>query len=79
MNLIEELYALQDSVGYLRGEDLRDLGRRLKVPLHEIEGRVVWCRRLEEGGKPHAPGMGVQFTDSLGCAKLARELEDMLL
>jgi len=38
MNLIEELYALQDSVGYLRGEDLRDLGRRLKVPLHEIEG-----------------------------------------
>jgi len=44
--------------------------------LHEIEGRVVWIRHLNEGGLPHSPGMGVQFTDSVSAAKLARELED---
>ena len=49
------------------------------LDIHEIEGRVVWLRRLEEGGKPHAPGMGIQFTDSVGCSALARELEDMQL
>ena len=38
MNLIEELYALQEAHGYLREEDLRELGRRLKVPLYELEG-----------------------------------------
>lgn len=47
--------------------------------LHEIEGRVVWVRRMNEGGRPHAPGMGIQFTDSVGCAALARELEDLAL
>jgi len=38
MNLIEELYALQETHGYLREEDLRDLSRRIRVPLYEIEG-----------------------------------------
>ncbi len=38
MNLIEELYALQDQHGWLREEDLRELSRRLKVPLYEIQG-----------------------------------------
>ncbi|MHC4548066.1 MAG: NADH-ubiquinone oxidoreductase-F iron-sulfur binding region domain-containing protein [Planctomycetota bacterium] len=38
MNLIEELYALQEAHGYLREEDLRALSRRTKVPLYEIEG-----------------------------------------
>ncbi|MHC4954524.1 MAG: NAD(P)H-dependent oxidoreductase subunit E [Planctomycetota bacterium] len=38
MNLIEELYALQEAHGYLREEDLRDLSRRIKTPLYEIEG-----------------------------------------
>jgi uncharacterized protein (TIGR02266 family) len=47
--------------------------------LHEIEGRVIWCRTLDEGGRPHAPGMGVQFTDSVGSGRLARDLEDLEL
>jgi len=38
MNLIEELYALQEAHGYLRDHDLRELSRRIKVPLYEIEG-----------------------------------------
>ena len=38
MNLIEELYALQEAHGYLREEDLRALSKRTKVPLYEIEG-----------------------------------------
>jgi NADH:ubiquinone oxidoreductase subunit E len=38
MNLIEELYALQEEHGWLREEDLRALSKRIKVPLYEIEG-----------------------------------------
>ena len=38
MNLIQELYALQETHGHLREEDLRALSRRIKVPLYEIEG-----------------------------------------
>jgi len=38
MNLIQELYALQGKHGYLREEDLRELSRRTRVPLYEIEG-----------------------------------------
>lgn len=38
MNLIEELYALQEAHGYLREDDLRALSKRTKVPLYEIEG-----------------------------------------
>jgi len=38
MNLIQELYALQDRHGWLREEDLRALSRRIRVPLYEIQG-----------------------------------------
>jgi len=38
MNLIEELYALQEAHGYLREENLRALSTRNRVPLYEIEG-----------------------------------------
>jgi len=38
MNLIEELYALQEEHGWLREEDLRALSERIRVPLYEIEG-----------------------------------------
>jgi uncharacterized protein (TIGR02266 family) len=41
---------------------------------HEIEGRVVWVRTPAESG-PHVPGMGVEFTDRIAAAGLARELE----
>lgn len=44
--------------------------------VHEIEGRVVWTRRPRPGDF-HAPGMGVEFTDRLARAKLARELRDL--
>ncbi len=50
-----------------------------ETELHEIEGRVVWCRQPHEGGRPHAPGFAFQFTDSIGSSKLARELEDLQL
>lgn len=43
---------------------------------HEIEGRVVWVRKTDAGGRPHAPGMGIQFSDSVGTSALALELED---
>ena len=45
--------------------------------LHEIEGRVVWVRSIAPGAQVQSPGMGVQFTDSVGCSALARELEDL--
>ena len=58
------------------------LKMRFRLPggedLHELEGRVAWKR----GGTPgaiYAPGMGVQFTDSIGSSKLAAELEDLEL
>jgi len=38
VNLIEELYALQEAHGYLREQDLRALSARIRVPLYEIEG-----------------------------------------
>jgi NADH:ubiquinone oxidoreductase subunit F (NADH-binding)/NADH:ubiquinone oxidoreductase subunit E len=38
MNLIEELYALQEKHGWLREEDLRALSERIRVPLYEIQG-----------------------------------------
>jgi NADH:ubiquinone oxidoreductase subunit F (NADH-binding) len=37
MNLIEELYALQETAGYLKEEELRALSERVRVPLYEIE------------------------------------------
>ena len=47
--------------------------------LHRIAGRVVWVRRSEGDvhAHAHAPGMGVQFTDSAGCSALARDLEGL--
>jgi len=38
MNLIEELYALQEKHGWLREEDLHALSDRIHVPLYEIQG-----------------------------------------
>ncbi len=38
MNPIEELYALQESTGYLSEQDLRALSKKLRVPLYELEG-----------------------------------------
>ena len=38
MNPIEELYALQETTGYLSEGDLRALSKKLRVPLYELEG-----------------------------------------
>jgi NADH:ubiquinone oxidoreductase subunit F (NADH-binding)/NADH:ubiquinone oxidoreductase subunit E len=46
VNLIQELLALQESRGHLRDEDLADLGRRLRVPLAEIEAVTSYYPRL---------------------------------
>ena len=37
MNAIEELYALQDTRGYLSDEDLRALSERTGIPLYELQ------------------------------------------
>jgi NADH:ubiquinone oxidoreductase subunit F (NADH-binding)/NADH:ubiquinone oxidoreductase subunit E len=37
MNLIEELYAIQERCGFLPGEELRALSERARVPLYEIQ------------------------------------------
>jgi uncharacterized protein (TIGR02266 family) len=50
-----------------------------ELTLHEIEGRVVWVRPVDTDGHSQSPGMGIQFTDSVGCSALARELEDLEL
>lgn len=51
---------------------------RFRLPgsevMHEIEGRVVWTQGSGDAGR-RAPGMGVEFTDSVAVAALARELE----
>ena len=38
MNPIDELYALQETAGYLSDPDLRTLSKKLDVPLYELEG-----------------------------------------
>lgn len=43
---------------------------------HEIDGCIVWIRKVNEGGRAHAPGMGVRFTKGVGMSALARDLED---
>ncbi len=51
---------------------------RLQLPgsdqVHEIPGRVVWCKRPQDPGD-FSPGMGVEFTDRAAAGRLARELE----
>ena len=54
---------------------------RFRLPgaeeLHDIEGKVAWsCGGPVPGGPVHASGFAVQFSDPVGIAKLARELED---
>ncbi len=55
---------------------------RFRLPdgdcLHEIEARVVWSRSMAKPAESvHAPGMGVEFVDSVAASRLARELEDL--
>ncbi len=55
---------------------------RFRLPgseeLHEIAGRVAWSRNQSNPGEElHAPGIGIQFIDTAGSSKLARELEDL--
>lgn len=47
------------------------------LQLHEIAGRVVWVRAGDSRTGAKSPGLGVQFTDSVGCSALARDLEDL--
>jgi NADH:ubiquinone oxidoreductase subunit F (NADH-binding) len=65
MNLIEELYALQAEHGYLREEDLRDLSRRIKVPLYEIEGVSTFYPHFR---RAPAPKVTVTACRDLTCA-----------
>jgi uncharacterized protein (TIGR02266 family) len=54
---------------------------RFKLPrgeqIHEVEGRVVWCRAAGAANQSNASGgMGIKFLDQESIARLARELED---
>ena len=56
---------------------------RFRLPggdcLHEIEARVAWTRAIAKPAESvHAPGMGVEFVDSVAASRLARELEDVV-
>lgn len=56
---------------------------RFRLPggdrLHEIEGRVAWTHAPgTPAGASRPPGMGIEFTDSVGAAGVARELGDLL-
>ena len=44
---------------------------------HEIEGRVVWATgaSAQNGSSVPSAGMGIEFTDAVASAALARELE----
>ena len=52
---------------------------RFRLPsagtVHEIEGRIVWVQAAEHGELRRAPGMGIEFTDAVATATLARSLE----
>jgi uncharacterized protein (TIGR02266 family) len=53
---------------------------RFRLPgrdwVHEIQGRVSWCRPPAESGS-YASGMGIQFTDRIAAALLAQDLRDL--
>ena len=69
---------------FIESEEPLDVGEQLKVrfrltadaPVHEIEGRVVWNHRPDPGAS-RAPGMGIEFTDSVAASTLARELDQL--
>ena len=71
---------------FIETDEPIDAGTRLKMrfrlpggqDLHELEGRVVW-KRGGTAGAVYSPGMGVQFTDSVGCSRLASDLEELEL
>jgi uncharacterized protein (TIGR02266 family) len=70
---------------FIETETPPPVGQRLKLKFrlpdgqvpHEIEGRVAWAMRASaaQGDPAPSPGMGIEFTDAVACAALARELE----
>lgn len=52
---------------------------RFRLPtagtVHEIEARVAWTQAADDGSTRGAPGMGIEFTDAVATATLARSLE----
>jgi uncharacterized protein (TIGR02266 family) len=69
---------------FIETEDSPPVGTRLKVRFclpsgaapHEIEARVAWAMESgSDGSLAPSPGMGIEFTDGVASAALARELE----
>ncbi len=69
---------------FVETEEPLAAGTRLKVrfrlpgldEVHEVEARVVWRQEADAGpGGRRAPGMGIEFTDAVAIAALARDLE----
>lgn len=70
---------------FIESEEAAPKGTRLKLrfrlpggsELHEIEGRVAWAMSADapDASPSRTPGMGVEFTDSVAAAALARELD----
>ena len=80
-------YATTLGAGGLFIESEQPLAKKTRIKLaftlpgrnrrHEIEGRVVWATYPPKPGEtPRTPGMGIQFSDRVAEALLARELED---
>jgi Tfp pilus assembly protein PilZ len=44
---------------------------------HEIEGRVTWSQRSDPAAASRTPGMGIEFSDRVAAARLARELQQL--
>ena len=53
---------------------------RFRLPrgeaLHELEGKVVWCRETVDPRRASTGGAGIKFVDAASVARLARDLED---
>lgn len=56
------------------------LKARFRLPsgeeLHEIEGKVVWCRESADPGRAPTGGAGIKFTDQEAISRVARDLQD---
>jgi NADH:ubiquinone oxidoreductase subunit F (NADH-binding)/NADH:ubiquinone oxidoreductase subunit E len=64
VNLIQELLALQASRGFLDEGDLRDLAKRARVPLYEVEAVVSFYPHLR---RTPPPSTQVQLCRDLSC------------
>ena len=79
MNPIEELYALQETRGYLAEGDLRALSERRRIPLYELEGIASFYPHFRR--RP-PPALRIEACRDLSChlrdgGRAVREIESL--